>query len=187
MTARTVRAPASLLGAALLASTTLVVPAAAQDSRSAALAKELAALLQEKKLDSIATRAPDAADRFVAALFFPGQLLVVSARYQSPPLLNERIARHEYRDVYVDLNAASMPESRVLFSDLGADGFRPTRVANEPFDTHDADGKAIRFDGNWREDKMSEQEYMKAFAQADESYTAALELLVSALKKPSTR
>ncbi len=99
-------------------------------------------------------------------------------------VLNERIARREYRDVYVDLNAASVPESRVLFSDLGADGLKATRAANEPFDTQDASGKAIRFDGNWREDKMSEQDYMKAFAQADQDYTAALEALIVALKKP---
>jgi hypothetical protein len=184
MDRRTFRPAAYLLAGVLLASPFTAGWSSAQDSKSAALAKELTALLQQKKMDSIACRAPTGADTFVAALFFPGQLLVVSARYSSPPVLNERIARREYRDVYVDLNAASVPESRVLFSDLGADGLKATRAANEPFDTRDASGKAIRFDGNWREDKMSEQDYMKAFAQAEQDYTAALEVLIGALKKP---
>lgn len=175
--------PAYLLLVALLASP-FVLTASAQESRSAALAKELTALLQQKKLDSIAARAPSAADQFVAALFFPGQLLVVSARYAAPPVMMERIARSEYRDVYIDLNSAAVPESRVLITDLGADGLRPRREANQPFDTQDTNGKGIRFDGNWREDKMSEEEYMKVFAQADQNYIAALEVLIGALKKP---
>jgi hypothetical protein len=171
-----------LLVGALLASP-LVANAFAQDSRSVVLAKELTDLLNQKKLDSIAARSPSGADQFVAALFFPGQLLVVSARYTSPPVLLERIARSEYRDVYIDLNSAGVPESRVLITDLGADGLRARREANQPFDAQDIAGKGIRFDGNWREHKMSEEEYMKAFTQADQGYTAALEVLIGALKK----
>lgn len=175
------RACACLVVAASLTSP-FVAGAAAQDSHSAALVKELTTLLEQKKLDSIAASA--GADKFVAALYFPGQLLVVSARYSSPPVLNEKIARNEYRDVYIDLNAAAVPESKILISDLGADGLKPKREPNQPFDTQDANGKGIRFDGNWREDKMSEQDYMKAFTQADEGYAAALQVLIGALKKP---
>jgi hypothetical protein len=183
MKCRSFLASASVLVVVLFASA-LVPVASAQESRSASLAKELTTLLQEKKLDSIAARAPSGADQFVAALFFPGQLLVVSARYSAPPVLMERIARSEYRDVYIDLNSAAVPESRILITDLGADGLRPRREANQPFDIQDVNGKGIQFDGNWREDKMSEEEYMKAFAQADQNYTAALEVLIGALKKP---
>lgn len=53
------------------------------------------------------------------------------------------------------------------------------------FDTHDAGGKATRFDGNWREDKMSEKDYMGIFTQADAAYIAALQALVAELKKTS--
>jgi hypothetical protein len=162
------------------------VNASAQDSKSAALAKELTALLTQKKLDSIAARNPAGADQFVAALFFPGQLLVVSARYSAPAVLNEKIVRNEFRDVYIDLNSASIQESRILITDLGADGLKPRRENNMPFDTQDVAGKAIRFDGNWKEDKMSEQDYMKAFAQAEETYNKALETLIGALKKSSS-
>jgi hypothetical protein len=169
--------------AALIVLSLLVAPAFAQESKSAALAKELTALLDAKKLDSIAARAPSGADQYVAALYFPGQLLVVSARYSSPPVLNEKIARSEFKDVYIDLNAASIPDSKVLITDLGADGLRPKREANMPFDTQDTNSKGIRFDGNWREDKMSEADYMKAFSEADEAYIHALEVLIGALKK----
>jgi len=171
------------LGAVLVGLSSLSTPAFAQDSRSAALAKELTALLEAKKLDSIAARSSSASDQYVAALYFPGQLLVVSARYSSPPILNEKIARSEFKDVYIDLNAASIPESKVLITDLGADGLRAKREANQPFDTQDVNGKGIRFDGNWREDKMSEADYMKAFSEADEKYMHALEVLIGALKK----
>lgn len=156
----------------------------AQD-RSAALVKELTTLLEQRKLDSVAARHPAAADQFVAALYFPGQLLVVWARTSAPAVLNEKLIRREFRDVYIDLNSASIPESRVMISDGGADGLRPTREANQPFDTHDANGKGIHFDGNWREDRMSEDDYMKMYAQADAAYVTALQALLTELKKTS--
>lgn len=159
--------------------------ASAQEARSAALAKELTGILQQRKLDSVAARHPAAADQFVAALYFPGQLLVVSARTTAPAVVNEKLVRREFRDVYIDLNSASITESRVMISDGGGDGLRPKRDANQPFDTYDVQGKAVRFDGNWREDKMSEKDYMKFFADADDAYFAALQALVAELKKTS--
>jgi hypothetical protein len=166
--------------AALMA--TALSPVNAQD-RSGALAKELTGLLQQHKLDSVAARHPAAADQFVAALYFPGQLLVVWARTSAPAILNEKLIRREFREVYIDLNSASIPESRVMITDGGADGLRSRREPNRPFDMQDLAGKGIRFDGNWREDKMSEQDYMKAFSLADDVYLAALQALVAELKK----
>ena len=183
MRIRTVRVGVMTLAVVALTSVTGAL-AVAQD-RSATLAKELTSLLQERKLDSIAARHPAAADQFVAALFFPGQLLVVWAKTTAPAILNEKLMRREFRDVYIDLNSASIPESRVMISDGAADGLRPRRETNQPFDTHDANGKITRFDGNWREDKMSETEYMKIFSQADTAYITALEALLTELKKTS--
>ncbi len=183
MRIRTVRVGVMTLAVVALASVT-GARAVAQD-RSATLVKELTSLLQERKLDSIAARHPAAADQFVAALFFPGQLLVVWAKTTAPAILNEKLMRREFRDVYIDLNSASIPESRVMISDGAADGLRPRRETNQAFDTHDANGKITRFDGNWREDKMSETEYMKIFSQADTAYITALEALLTELKKTS--
>ena len=173
------------LAAAALVATVAVSPSEAQESKSAALAKELCDILQQRKLDSIAARHPGSSDQFVAALFFPGQLLLVSARTVSPAVLNEKLVRREFRDVYIDLNSASIPESRVMIADGGADGLRPRREPNQPFDTHDGGGKSVRFDGNWREDRMSEKDYMSIFTQADELYITALTALVNELKKSS--
>jgi hypothetical protein len=160
-----------------------VAPLEAQEVRTAALVKELTDLLAQRKLDSIAARHPAAPDQFVAALFFPGQLLVVSARTTAPAVVNEKLIRREFRDVYIDLNSASIPESRLMITDGGADGLRSRREPNRPFDMQDLAGKPIHFDGNWREDKMSEQDYMKAFSAADDAYLAALQALVAELKK----
>lgn len=174
----------SLAAAALLTSLG-VAPSEAQESESVGLVKELTTLLQQHKLDSVAARHPGAPDHFVAALYFPGQLLLISARTTAPAVINEKLIRREFRDVYIDLNSASIPETRVMISDGGADGLRPRREANQPFDTHDADGKSVRFDGNWREDRMSEKDYMAVFSDADELYVDALTALVNELKKSS--
>jgi hypothetical protein len=163
----------------------LALDLGAQDSKSATAAKELASLMEARKLDSIAARHPAADDQFAAALHFPGQLLVVWARYAAPAVLNEKIVKGEYRDVYIDLNSASIAASKVLITDLGADGLRARREENQPFDQQDAGGKGIRFDGNWREDKMSEEDYMKVFAEADAAYAQTLEALIAQIKKKS--
>ena len=169
--------------ATLIVLAPLATVAFAQDSKSSAAARELAQLMESRKLDSVAARQPGAADQFVAALYFPGQLLVVWAKYSAPALLNEKLVRHEYRDVYIDLNSASIANSKTLITDLGADGLKAKREENTAFDAQDSGGKSFRFDGNWREDKMSEEEYMKAFSTADDAYSQALTVLLAALKK----
>ena len=180
----TTRTVSLAFGVALVAGSLLPSTALAQDSQSLSLVKQLTELLQQRKLDAVAAR-HGSADHYVAALFFPGQLLLISARTTAPAVLNEKLVRREFRDVYIDLNSASIPESRVMITDGGADGLRPSREANKPFDSHDAGGKAIRFDGNWREDRMSEKDYMAVYAKAEEAYVAALNTLVSELKKSS--
>ncbi len=168
----------------VLLATTFSSVAVAQEPKSAAPAKELAQLLTSKKLDSIAARMPDNREEFVGALNFPGQLLVVWARTTAPAVVNEKLIRKDYREVYMDLNSASVVESRHFVTDLGADGLRakPATKAG-PSDSHDLGAKSIRFDGNWREDKMSEADYMKAHAEADAAYARAIQALIDEVKK----
>ncbi len=162
----------------------MAAPTLAQEGKSAAGAKELAQVLAAKKLDAIAVRDPNAPDTFIAALAFPSQLIVISAKYAAPPLLNERLARREYRDVYIELNSASLLDSRMIVTDLNADGLRAKKAKREdPLDSREAAGKAFNFDGNWREDKMSEADYMKIFAETDEHYTRILSALLGEAKK----
>lgn len=109
--------------------------ALAQESESAALAAELTGLLGAAQLDAIAARDTDGDDRFVAALSFPGSLLVVSARYEVPLYVEQKIAAGEYREVYIDLNAASIPQTKVLITDTGADGLAGGRDSADMVDT----------------------------------------------------
>lgn len=174
-----------LLVPALLV-TAFASPSFAQEPQSAALAKQLAQLLTDKKLDSIAARMPDDLDEFVGALSFPGTLMVVWARTTAPAVVNEKLIGKEYREVYLDLNSASVVESRNFVTDLGADGLRAKPSAKQgPSDSHDLGARSMRFDGNWREDKMSEADYMKAYAAADAAYARALQALLSEIKKAS--
>src|SRR5829696_9272490 len=114
-----------ILAAAL--TTVFTVGAAAQEPKSAAPAKELAQLLASRKLESIAARMPDSREEFVGALTFPGQLMVVWAKTTAPSVVNEKLIKKEYREVYIDLNGASVIESRHFVTDLGSDGrwFKP--------------------------------------------------------------
>jgi len=164
--------------------TALSSVAIAQEPKSAAPAKELAQLLTSKKLESIAARMPDNREEFVGAISFPGQLMVVWARTTAPAVVNEKLIRKEYREVYMDLNSASVIESRNFVTDLGPDGLSVKPASKQgPSDSHDLGAKSMRFDGNWREDKMSEADYMKAHAAADAAYARAIQALIDEVKK----
>ncbi|MBI4885735.1 MAG: hypothetical protein HY824_01460 [Acidobacteria bacterium] len=157
--------------------------ASAQDSKSAQLAGELVKLLESMKLDSAAAKL--GGDQYVGALYFPGsQLLVVKARYAVPERMDVQLAQKQYKDIYIDLNSASVPASKVLIADLGANGLFARRRDNQ-FDTADVGGKSYAFDGDWGKAKISEQEYMKAFQASDAEYVRGLEALVAQLKKTS--
>jgi hypothetical protein len=157
--------------------------AAPQASKSADLAKQLAQLLDARKLDSIAAADPDNAGTYVAALYFPGsQMLVVSAKYAAPPLLNDKIAKKNYRDVYIDLNSASEAGSKMLFMDLNADGLVAQPDDDQGADNCDMAGKAMLFDGDWKKAKISEEDYTKTFGDADGAYAHALQLLINQAK-----
>ena len=121
-----------LCGLTLAAASLLAVPASAQDSRTVALAASSPGMLERAKLDSIATRQAGSDDVFVAALFFPGQLLVVSSKYAvSGAAQRADRPADKYRDAYIDLNVAVDPATKVFIEDMGADGIRPT-LARRP-------------------------------------------------------
>ena len=165
---------------------TVSATALAQESKSAALAKELSSVLDAAKLDSIATKDPAKPDVFFGALYFRGtQLLVVSAQYAAPLAMNERLAKKDYREAYLDLSSASVPGSKVFIEDLGANGLVVKPRDNEAFDAYEVAGKRTSFDGDWKKQQLSEEDYMKAFAAADERYSQVLAALIAQAKKTS--
>ena len=161
--------------------------ALAQEAKSAPLAKQLAAALDAGKLDSIAAKDPSTPGAYVAALYFGGsQLLVVSAQYAVPQLLDDRLTKKEFRDVYIDLNSASKPETKVFIQDSGADGLKAKAEDGQGSDSVEQAGKTMSFDGDWKKQKMTEQDYLKMFSAADEKYAAILNALLGQAKKPSS-
>ena len=159
------------------------VAATAQTSTSAALAVELAELMDGAGLSAAAAEDPAEDERFVAALFFPGrQILAVSATYSAPLLLQQKIADGDYRDVYIDLNSASDPESRFFVDDLGADGLQASPDGDGPHDTCDRGGRSLTLDGDWSRQQMSEDEYRQAFSEADTDFANILKLLIEQIR-----
>jgi hypothetical protein len=178
---RTVIAAAA--GAVLLLGTT----AGAQEpaSTSADVAKALTAALDAAKVDSVAAAIPGEEGTFAGTLYFPGlQLLVVEGKYSVPVLLNARIEKKEYRDTYLDLNGAAEPSSKIFIEDLGANGlvFRPQH--DDPADVYEVAGKRIVFNHDWKAQGMSEDDYTKAFTDADARYTVMLKALLAQAQKP---
>ena len=162
----------------LLASPALV----AQESKSAAVVRELTQALDQLKLDAIAAK--HGPERYVAALYIAGsQLLVIAAKYSVPARLDSLIAKREYQEVYADLSSASEQASKMFVMDLGANGLRFKRETNEPFDTVDTATGSVAFNGE--RGKLSEDDYKKVFTTNDEQYASMIQALVAELKKPS--
>jgi len=161
--------------------------ALAQQPQSASLAQELASILDQRKMDAVAAKDSGQDDFYYAALYFSGsQLLVVGAKYSVPVLLDAKLLDREYRDAYIDLNSASVPQSKIFVVDLGADGLKATRHENEPYDTFEEGTTRLAFDGDWKKQNLgSEEEYMKAFAAADAKYARMLKALITQAKRGS--
>jgi len=161
--------------------------AGAQDAKSIDLAKELSQLLDQKKLDSLAARDPKDPGTFHAVLYFPAtQLLVVTAKYSAPALLNDLLAKKDFRGVYVELSSASVPGSKVFVMDIFADGLMVKPNGDQPPDSIERAGTQSTFDGGWKKAKISEADYLKTFSDADAAYARVLQLFISQLKGSGT-
>ena len=169
-----------------LAAFVLLAPAAAfaQDSKSAASVTELVKMLDTMKLDSFAVKGA-APNEYVGALYFPGtQLLVVSAKFDTPYRADSLLDMKNYRDLYIELNSASVPNSKVFIADLGTNGLKPKKDGTL-YDTADVGGKSYNFDGDWKKAKITEDDYTKAYATTDEQYSQMIQALIAGLKKSS--
>ena len=169
-----------------LAALLLLTPtsAFAQDSRSATSVPELIKMLDTMKLDSFAVKGA-APNEYVGALYFPGtQLLVVSAKFDTPYRADSLLEMKNYKDLYIELNSASVPNSKVFVADLSANGLRPKKDGSL-YDTADVAGKSYNFDGDWKKAKITEGDYTKAFSTTDEQYTQMIQALLAGLKKSS--
>ena len=159
-------------------------PAAAQSTSSAAAAKQLTQVLDAAKLDAIAAADPSDPSTYVAALYIQGsQLLVVSAKYAAPALFAAKLKTKEYRDIYIDLSAASIAGSKVFIIDQDCNGLKAKSDGDAAPDSWEAGPQQVTFDGDWKKGKLTEEAYGKAFSAADDRYTKILALLTAQAKQ----
>jgi len=178
---RTIRRFSSIALAAILL---LATAAAAQDSKSALSVTELVKMLDSMKLDSFAVKGASP-NEYVGALYFPGsQLLVVSAKFDTPWRADSLLEMKNYRDLYIELNSASVPQSKIFVSDLSANGLR-SKKDGTVYDTADIAGKTFNFDGDWKKAKITADDYTKTYSTTDEQYTQMIQALLAGLKKSS--
>jgi hypothetical protein len=179
--------PRSITHVGLAVFMLLVVAASAmaQELKSAAAAKDLAAALDAAKLTAIAAKDPSDPEGFVAAMYFSGsQLLVVAAKYQPAVLLQQKLDKKEYQEIYIDLNSAAVAGTKVFIEDPGADGLKADHEDNKAFDTLERGNKRTAFDDHWRkEQKLSDVDYAKIVADADALYARLLHALLAQAKK----
>jgi hypothetical protein len=169
-----------------LAAVLVLAPAVAtaQDSKSATSVTELVKMLDSMKLDSFAVKG-SVPNEYVGALYFPGsQLLVVSAKFDTPWRADSLLDQKNYRDLYIELNSASLPQTKVFVSDIGANGLRAKKDGSA-YDTADVSGKTYNFDGDWKKAKITEDDYTKAYSSSDDQYVQMIQKLLAGLKKPS--
>ena len=156
--------------------------ASAQGSTSAPLVKKLVAALDAARTDLMATKDPRRSGEYICVLYVTGsQMMVVSAKYPVPALLDAEIEKQAYNEVYMDLNTAGVPGSRVYIEDFGADGLNAVRAANAPGDGIDSKNLKVTFDNDWKKQQLTQEAYQKAFHDADERYAGMLRALLAAL------
>ena len=178
------RRVASLALSLSLVSGVLSLAAGQSPPKSAAAAKQLTEVMDKLKLEAIAAPDPSEPNAFVAALYFQGgQLLVVSAKYSAPTLLVAKLAKKDYRDVYIDLNAASVAGSKIFVMDQACDGLVAKPGGDAAADTWEQGTTTTVFDGDYKKAKLSEEDYAKAFATSDEKYARILSLLAGQASK----
>jgi hypothetical protein len=159
-------------------------------TESGAKAKELAALLQAKKLEAFAARDAMQPGRYVAAIVVPGvQLLVVAAAYSRTNDIEYSLYNKKFQDAYLDLKSGALSTDRFFVDDAMCDGLVAVPGRNPLHDSVSMDGAKVVFDGDFvdpkkkNSKKVAEDVYRKNFATADMRYAKALDLLITELKR----
>ncbi|HOC17409.1 MAG TPA: hypothetical protein PKK95_04025 [Vicinamibacterales bacterium] len=174
----------ALAVAAFLLSTAAV---GAQTPNSSTLGAELAQLLEQRQLNNVAAKDPEHPGFFVAASHIPGQqLLVLSARSTAPDYVEYVLGASKYDEVYATLNFASAPDGKLLVQDMGCDGLRLEATESGTDVAYLDAAKTAIFNGDWKKQGVSEQEYRQTFEEVEARYARALSLLVEQLKRPAT-
>jgi hypothetical protein len=115
-------------------------------------------------------------------MLWPPPTRRVPARYSAPSLLNDKLAKKDFHDVYVDLSSASVAGSKIFVMDMFADGLFAKPKGDTPPDSIERGDTSVTFDGDPKKAKMTDAAYAKAFQEADAAYAQILQLLISKLR-----
>jgi hypothetical protein len=171
----------SLVSAGVLIGSVSLAAAAGSPEQSPKSAAGLVTLMKSRGLSAVAAADPQSPGRVVAAMLIPDvQLLVVGAKSTAAPYLESEIAQGQYADVYAMLNSTAVPETKIFFQDMGCDGLTST---DDSIDVMYERGTAQTiFDGDWKRQKMSKQDYEDKLQKADSEYNRMLTLLAEHLE-----
>jgi hypothetical protein len=159
------------------------VSPATREFASAQRAGDFAHALQLAGVDTFAAADPAEEGRFVAALYLPGQLLVISAKHPSAAVVQQRIASGMYRDVYLDLQGTPTAEGKFFVQDSAADGLLNVAPGTSSVDVVYLDGtRTLIFNGDLKAQHLTEEQYDASFTTADSRYAHMLEVLETAFK-----
>jgi hypothetical protein len=166
--------------AALLA-TGLAAPGLAEETSPKA-AGELVGLMTSRNLQAIAAEDPESPGRFVAAMLVPDvQLLAVAGSSTSPDYLRAMIAQGNYSEAYSTLHAAVVPDTKIFFQDMGCDGLAGEE--DEAVDImYERNTQQTIFNGDWKAQKLSKNQYQEKVQKADAQYSKILTLLATTLR-----
>ena len=84
--------------------------------------------------------------------------------------------------VPMELSGTVTPNTKIFVQDMGEPGLTSRKQENM-YDTWTRGGKIVMFDGENDKQKISDAEYAKAFAAADEEYARILGALLAEAKK----
>ena len=151
-------------------------------------ARDLVYALERLGLSAIATADPAEPSTFVAALYIPrSRLLVVSARHPSVEAVAQRIADHQYREVYLDLYGSPDTRDKFFVQDSGADGILSALPGSGDVDVLYENGvRQTVFNGDTEGQNLTESEYDAKWAIADNRYARLLTLLKTKLDESAT-
>lgn len=156
-------------------------------AQSVAAAKDVVDLMTKSNRDCVVMEHNSVFGGYVAALLIPGaKLTVVTARFKDTTSMAYKIYQKDCMGAYADLTAAIDAMDRVIVDDISANGLIATPKGDTPRDAITRDGKTMKFDGDknaLKQAKMTADDFNKAFASADETYTQLLRLLTTELKK----
>lgn len=166
----------------------LVALRAEEPSQSTGPATSVKGLLNQLKMDSVAARDPEEPGRYVAALYIEdSQLLVITAPYKVPAVLDKLIASGNYKDAYLNLQAVADHKGHFFVVDSLADGLKRVPDVDQPFDSTTIDGGVmVMYDGKWDAQKLNEAGYNAMFAKDDARYARMLTILANELRKKTT-